>query len=61
MAMEATMEINCTEGNVVTMVSVFGQHLSKKTTNKYILHYKIAKKLLIQAYIIMYNITHRGL
>ena len=61
MDMEATMEITCTEGNAVAMVSLFGQHLSKKPTNKYILYYKIAKKLLIQAYIMMYNIPHRGL
>ena len=47
--MEATIEITCTEGNAVATASVFGQHLSKKTTNKYILYYKIAKKLLIQA------------
>ena len=37
MDMEATMEITCTEGNEVAMVSVFGQHLSKNTTNKYML------------------------
>ena len=56
--MEATMEITCTEGNAVAMVSVFGQHLSKNTTNKYILSYKIAKKLLIQAYKMVYNTPH---
>ena len=38
MDMEATMEITCTEGNAVAMVSLFGQHLSKKLTNKYILY-----------------------
>ena len=58
---EATMEITCTEGNAVAMVSVFGQHLSKNTNNKYISHYKIAKKLLIQACIMMHNIPHRDL
>ena len=33
--MEATMEITCTEGNAVAMVSVFEQHLSKNTATKY--------------------------
>ena len=58
MDMKATMEITCTEGNEVAMVSVFGQHLSKNTTNKYMLYYKIAKKLLIQAYKMVYNTLH---
>ena len=58
MDMEATMETTCTEGNAVAMVSVFGQHLSKNTTNNYMLYYKIAKKLLIQAYKMVYNTPH---
>ena len=58
MDMEATMEITCTEGNVVAMVSVFGQDLRKNTTNKYMLYYKIAKKLLVQAYKMVYNTPH---
>ena len=34
MDMEATMEITCTEGNMVGVVAVFGQYLRQKMTKK---------------------------
>ena len=37
MDMEATMETNFTVGNAVAMVGVFGQYLSQKNANKYII------------------------
>ena len=48
MDMEATMEITCTEGNAVSVVAVFGQHLRQKMT-------KIHKKEKKVACSVIYN------
>ena len=37
MDMEATMEATFTVGNAVAMVGVFGQYLTRKNANKYII------------------------
>ena len=36
MDMEATMEATFTVGNAVAMVGIFGQYLTRKNANKYI-------------------------
>ena len=44
--------------NAVWVVGVFGQHLSRKNTKKHTLYHKIAKKVPIQAFVMVYNMTH---